>query len=77
MQIGKVDWSREGRLVLQFGLMDCCVIGVNRLVWWFDASREGRLVLQNGLMDYCDIVNRFVCLMQVGMLDVNREGGFK
>ena len=41
-----------------------------------DANREGRLVLQNGLMDCCDIVNRFVCLMQVGMLDVNREVRF-
>ena len=32
MQVGKVDANREGRLVLQDGLMDCCDIAVNRLV---------------------------------------------
>ena len=32
MQNVKVDWSREGRLVLQDALMDCCDIGLNRLV---------------------------------------------
>ena len=32
MSIGKVDSNREGRLVLQDALMDCCDIDVNRLV---------------------------------------------
>ena len=40
--MGKVDVSREGRLVLQDALMDCCDIDVNRLVWWFGASRDVR-----------------------------------
>ena len=48
-----------------------------------DSSREVGLVLQDGLLDCCDIYSNigitgwYDALIQVGMLDVSREGRFK
>ena len=43
MQVGKVDASREGRLVLEDGLIDCCI--KQGIIGWYDG------LIQVGMVD--------------------------
>ena len=65
MQVGKVDSSKEVRLVIQDGLLDCCDTCSDILVLWYGWYDD---MIQVGMLDWCSGRGSRLLLL-VGMLD--------